>query len=118
MLRVLLGGLWWCRELACPHASGAVQLAGLQLRHSVLNGLASQALGLQLLADARRAHAAGAAVEHRFQHTGFVNEVLGLQVIQQGHQVLAVLHMSSQLGHQLGARMFALAEQPQRAAFE
>ena len=85
---------------------------------SLLHHVAGDALGVELLADARGAHDAGAAVEHRVDHARFTDEILGLQIVQKGREIVSLLYMLGQFALQLRPRMFALREQPQGAAFE
>ncbi len=90
----------------------------LQLGHGLGNGLRRQTLGLQFLAHPHRAQARRPSEHHRFEHALFVDEALGLQIVQRPRQLAGLGFVLAQLALQFGARVLALTQQAQRAPFE
>jgi hypothetical protein len=70
------------------------------------------------LLDAGCAQAAGAAVDHRFEHALLVDEALGLQLVERPCQFAGFGFVGAELALQLGARVLSPAQQAQGPAFE
>jgi hypothetical protein len=73
---------------------------------------------LELLLDAAIAQLGGAVVDDRFQHTRFVDETFGLQIVQGLGQFARHFFVGRQFANQLSPRVFALRQKPQRTSFE
>ncbi len=85
LARLLLarGGRWRIAEALVPNGTGALQFRVFQAPGRGAQQILVQPLAAQLLQHALCPKARGAAVQHGFGHAFLVDEVLGLQIVEQ-----------------------------------
>eukprot|EP01136_Pigoraptor_vietnamica_P033128 Opistho-1_new@95706 len=118
LFRALLRIGGWRVEAAAPQGRGALDFGLLQAGHRLRDGFGRDALGLQLLLHAQRARAGSTLVQHRGDHARLADEVLRGQLVERLRQRAGLFLVLGQLALQLRARMLALAQEAQGAAFE
>lgn len=82
---------------SCPDTAGAIELAGFQDSQGVVDSLPAQSPACQFLLYAGQPEAFGAAVDHRIENALLVDEVFGLQFIEQPLELAGFARVCSEL---------------------